>query len=191
MPQVSPTVVIVPGLRGHVAEHWQTHLAAGLPDSRTVESFSREKQDLAGRVVDLDLVVREAIGPVVLVAHSAGVLVTLHWAATHDTSAVRGALLATPPDLVDPLPAEYPSLEVLAEHGWLPVPRSSLPFRSIVAASTNDALGDYDRVRELATCWGSRFVDVGPVGHLNPAAGYGPWPLAEGLFDTLTATVTV
>jgi predicted alpha/beta hydrolase family esterase len=30
----------------------------------------------------------------------------------------------------------------------------------------------------LARAWGSRLVDVGAVGHLNPAAGYGEWPLA-------------
>ena len=31
------TVVIVPGLRDHVAEHWQTLLADRLPNTRTVD----------------------------------------------------------------------------------------------------------------------------------------------------------
>jgi hypothetical protein len=31
----------------------------------------------------------------------------------------------------------------------------------------------------LAEAWGSRFVNLGNVGHLNPAAGYGRWPQAE------------
>ena len=48
--------------------------------------------------------------PVTIVAHSAGVLTTVHWARQHDLP-VRGALLATPPDLARPLPPEYPSLE--------------------------------------------------------------------------------
>jgi len=26
--------------------------------------------------------------------------------------------------------------------------------------------------------WGSRIVNVGAVGHLNPASGYGEWPRA-------------
>jgi hypothetical protein len=30
------TVVLVPGLRGHVEDHWQTRLAASLPGARTV-----------------------------------------------------------------------------------------------------------------------------------------------------------
>ena len=68
---------------------------------------------------------------------------------------------------------------MLRANGWLPTPRARLPFPSIVAASTNDPLGRYDRVAELAAAWGSRLVDVGAVGHLNPAAGYGEWPRAE------------
>ena len=77
-----------------------------------------------------------------------------------------------------------PSRE-LEESGWLPIPRNRLRFPSILAASTNDALGDMERVRALADSWGSRFIDIGPVGHLNPASGYGEWPGAEALLDVL------
>ena len=63
---------------------------------------------------------------------------------------------------------------------------SRLPFPSILAASTNDALGDVDNVRALAAAWGSQFIDIGPVGHLNPASGYGEWPGAEALLDVLS-----
>ena len=91
----------------------------------------------------------------ILVAHSAGVLVTLHWAQRYGT-VVKGALLATPPDLAQPLPGEYPSLHSCTDAGWLPIPRGRLPFPSIVAASRNDALGDYGRASSLAAAWGSR-----------------------------------
>ncbi|MFX5801282.1 alpha/beta hydrolase, partial [Acinetobacter baumannii] len=33
--------------------------------------------------------------------------------------------------------------------------------------------------------WGSRLVDLGDVGHLNPAAGFGPWLQAQALIDAL------
>jgi predicted alpha/beta hydrolase family esterase len=46
-------------------------------------------------------------------------------------------------------------------------------------------LGRIDRVEALARAWGSRFVDVGSVGHLNPAAGYGEWPRAVELLREL------
>jgi predicted alpha/beta hydrolase family esterase len=182
------TAVIVPGLRGHVDDHWQTRLAASLPDSVIVDSTGRDKRDLDGRVDDLHQVILEADGPVTIVAHSAGVLTTVHWAQRHDLP-VRGALLATPPDLARPLPPGYPSLEELRESGWLPIPLGTVRFPSIVAASTNDALGDFDRVRALSEAWGSRFIDIGPVGHLNPASGYGEWPGAEALLDVLSRMI--
>ena len=151
----SHTTVIVPGLRKHVDDHWQTRLAAKLSGAVVVPSFDRDKRDLAGRVADLHQVILDAGAPVTIVAHSAGVLTTVHWARKHDLP-VRGALLATPPDLARPLPAEYPSLRELKESGWLPIPRTRLWFPSI-----------------------------GPVGHLNPASGYGEWPGAEALLDVL------
>jgi len=46
-------------------------------------------------------------------------------------------------------------------------------------------LGRIDRIEALAGAWGSRFVDVGDVGHLNPAAGYGEWPRAAELLREL------
>jgi predicted alpha/beta hydrolase family esterase len=184
------TTVFVPGLRGHVDDHWQTRLAARVPGAVVVPSFGRDKRDLAGRVADLNEVVLDAGAPVTIVAHSAGVLTTVHWARKHDLP-VRGALLATPPDLAHELPPEYPSLADLAEDGWLPIPRDRLRFPSIVASSRNDALGDVARVRALATSWGSRLVDLGSVGHLNPASGYGEWPEAEVLLDELSSMLPV
>ena len=177
-------VVIVPGLRGHVEDHWQTRLAAKLPHAVVVPSFGRAKRDLTGRVADLHHVIQQAGAPVTIVAHSAGVLTTLHWARQHDLP-VRGALLATPPDLARPLGPEYPTLGELEESGWLPIPTAPLDFPSIVAASTNDPLSDFENVRSLAQAWGSQFIDVGPVGHLNPASGYGDWPGAEALLHVL------
>jgi predicted alpha/beta hydrolase family esterase len=96
---------------------------------------------------------------------------------------VLGALLATPPDFDQPLPGGYPTLDELRTGGWLPVPRWPLAFPSIVAASRNDPLARFDRVDELAAAWGSRVVDIGEVGHLNPASGYGEWPRAEALIE--------
>ena len=37
----------------------------------------------------------------------------------------------------------------------------------------------------LARAWGSRLVDLGNVGHLNPASGFGEWPRALPLIDEL------
>jgi predicted alpha/beta hydrolase family esterase len=42
----------------------------------------------------------------------------------------------------------------------------------------------------LAHAWGSRLVDLGNVGHLNPASGYGPWPRAEAFIRELAPAET-
>jgi predicted alpha/beta hydrolase family esterase len=179
------TVVLVPGLRGHVEDHWQTRLAATLPDVRTVPPLGRTEPSLQARIRLLDWIVADVDGPVVLVAHSAGVLATVHWAASYTGAKVVGALLATPPVFATPLPPEYPSIQELRKHGWLPIPRRPLPFPSILAASTDDPLGNPVRVRALANAWGSRILSLGAVGHLNPASGYGDWPAATALIAEL------
>ncbi|WP_213934298.1 RBBP9/YdeN family alpha/beta hydrolase [Rhodococcus sp. B50] len=175
---IEPTVVVVPGLRDHVADHWQTLLADRLDRVRTVPPLEHDRLSLAARIAALDTVVSDIDGPVVLVAHSAGVLIAVHWAHT-STRPVLGALLATPADLEKPLPESYPSMADLDRGGWLPIPRRRLPFPSILAASSNDPLADRRRVAGLAEAWGSRFVDLGEVGHLNPASGFGDWPAAD------------
>jgi len=179
------TVVLVPGLRGHVEDHWQTRLAASLPGARIVAPLGRTNPVLQARVTLLDQVVEQVAGPVVLVAHSAGVLVAVHWAAQFSPTRVVGALLATPPALATELPQEYPSIDELRAHGWLPIPRRPLPFPSIVATSEDDPLSNPVRVRALARAWGSRLHPLGAVGHLNPASGYGEWPAAVPLIDRL------
>lgn len=182
-----PTIVLVPGLRGRTPDHWQERMAAELPNTRHLATPGRADHGLDERTADLQREVQAARGPVLLVAHSAGVLVTLHWARRYRTT-VAGALLATPPDLRQELPAEYPSLAQLSSAGWLPVPGDRLPFPSIVAASRNDSLGDFESVSGLAGAWGSQLVDLGPVGHLNPASGFGDWRWAETLLEALSSS---
>ena len=39
--------------------------------------------------------------------------------------------------------------------------------------------------REMAARLGSAFVNLGDAGHINTAAGFGPWPRAKYFVDTL------
>ena len=186
----SPTVLIVPGLRDAVATHWQALLADRLRATGrpvvAVPPLGREDLDCARRVAAIEQAARTIEGPIVIVAHSGGCIMVAHWAAQTQRK-VQGALLATPPDFEVPLPDGYPPLDALRAGGWLPVPRSRLAFPSIVAASQDDPLADYDRVAILARAWGSRLIDLGKVGHLNPASGYGEWRQAETLIEELSA----
>ena len=182
------TVLIVPGLRDRIDKHWQPLLGMKLMWSRPVRSVApggRENLDLAARVEAIQDALESIQGPVTIVAHSAGVLMLAHWAQLYRRADIVGALLATPADLETPMPEGYPTLAALQKHGWLPVPRTRLPFPSIVAASNNDPLAAFPRVEKLARDWGSELVKLGDVGHLNPSSGFGEWPLAEELIARL------
>jgi serine hydrolase len=183
----APTVLIVPGLRDHVEEHWQTLLAARLQRVRTVAPMGRQDLDCMARVRAIEQEASAIEGPMIVVAHSGGVIMVAHWAQTTRRRDILGALLATPPDFESPMPAGYPSIDDLSASGWLPVPRIPLRFPSIVAASRNDPLAQYSRVASLAEAWRSRLVDLGEVGHLNPASGFGEWPRAVSFIEELAA----
>ena len=185
-----PTVLIVPGLRDSVATHWQTLFEARLRDvGRSVVSvppMGRQRLECARNVEAIEAAVQSIEGPIVIVAHSAGCIMAAHWAKATQRP-MQGALLAVPPDFETPMPDGYPTLAQLQAAGWLPIPRRRLPFPSIVAASSNDPLSTHDRVVELANAWGSECVELGEVGHLNPASGFGAWPRADELVNRLSA----
>src|SRR3954470_13978209 len=176
--KAAPTILFVPGLRDHVEAHWQTILARKIPGSRTVPPLERDKLSCEAHVAALHAAFQRVTGPAVLVAHSAGVMIALHWV-RRVSPPIHGALLAAPADLESALPAGYPGLASIVENGWVPVPRQKLPFPAIVAASTNDRLCAFERSEGFARDWGARLVDLGSVGHLNPAAGFGEWKQAE------------
>lgn len=178
------TVLIIPGLRDHVADHWQTLLQAKLENVRSVPPLETDKLNCEKRVEAIQAQLEQIEGPVILVAHSAGVLMTVHWAAKHQHD-IQGALLVTPPDLTKNWPANYPSADTLRNEGWDPLPNQALPFPSIIVASTNDHLASLSAVEEMAKLWGSQLLNLGAVGHMNPAAGFGPWPQAEQLIQQL------
>lgn len=192
-PQVDapPTVLIVPGLRDAAPQHWQTLLEARLQaEGRAVVSvppMGREDLDCRAKVEAIERTAQGVQGPIVIVAHSGGCVMLVHWA-QRTRRPVLGALLATPPDFEQAMPEGYPTIAQLQAGGWLPVPRAKLPFRSLVAASRNDPLGRFGRVAELAREWGSDLVDLGEVGHLNPASGYGEWPRVDEFIAQLSVT---
>lgn len=104
------TILIVPGLRDHVADHWQTHLERKLPNARSVPPLEHDKLNRDARVAALDHALAQIDGPVLLVAHSAGVMITVHWDERHRRP-IHGALLATPADMESPFPPGYPTVD--------------------------------------------------------------------------------
>lgn len=186
-----PTPVIVPGLRGAAPSHWQERFAARSDRAVTVPFPEQDAwHSIEERVRLLGETIATVDGAVVLVAHSAGVLATVHWARSLSDgdpalAKVSGAVLATPPDFGVEWPEPHPRPAELVQAGWEPIPRRPLPFPSTVAASRTDPLARFRTTAGLAESWGSRLVDVGDAGHLNPASGHGEWPLLDDLLAEL------
>jgi predicted alpha/beta hydrolase family esterase len=179
-------VLIIPGLRDHVQAHWQTILAAKLSHAVTIAPMGRNALSCSDRVHAIEKQVAQCPLPVIVVAHSAGCLMLAHWAKTTKLAhKVKGALLAVPPDFETPMPEGYPTMQALEQAGWFPVPKQTLPFSSLVAVSHNDPLCQLSKALALASCWGSEVVDLGRVGHLNPASNFGEWAQAESLIERL------
>lgn len=192
------TLIINPGLRDAAPQHWQSLLAAqwrqGQGPVIEVATFGRDDLSLDKRIFALNEAVLQAGGPSVIAAHSGGCITVAHWIRRLGPQGIdalrptlRGILLATPANLERPLPAGYPDQAALQAQGWAPLPRAKLGLPSVVAISHNDPLCPLDDAKSLADAWGSVSVDLGDVGHLNPASGFGPWPQAQLLINQLLA----
>jgi len=179
------TILIVPGVGDSGPGHWQTLMELAHPRARRVVQHDWSYPVRSQWVECLARALDAIDGPVVLVGHSAGSVTIVHWAAAHGhRGGIRGALLVAPADLETELPDGTP-VDFLEDAGWVPCPRKSLPFASIVVASTNDPYATIERSEEMARAWGSRLVRVEEAGHLNADAGFGPWPLGARLLQEL------
>jgi predicted alpha/beta hydrolase family esterase len=181
-------VLILPGLYDSGPGHWQSLWERS--DPRCVRVVQREWSTPAREewVGTLDAAIAVSVGAsedVVLVGHSTGCALVAFWAQyardhRGSANAVRGALLVAPSDTEG---ANYPA----GPTGWRPMPLALLAFPSIVVASTDDMYCTLDRARQFATAWQSRFVDIGPAGHINGDSGLGAWPAGRALLDELLA----
>jgi predicted alpha/beta hydrolase family esterase len=166
-------ILIVPGYDNSGPDHWQTRWERQLSTARRVEQASWTEPKRGEWVARIVTEVGRARRPVVLVAHSLGVVAAAHAAGRLDGSAVKGAFLVGLPDVEDP------ALPIPLDPAFAPIPRDPLPFPSVLVASRNDPYCAYDKAEDVAYAWGAAIVDAGESGHLNTESGHGPWP--EGL----------
>jgi uncharacterized protein len=171
-------ILIIPGLGGSGAHHWQTCLERSLADACRVQQADWDRPDRGAWIERLVAAIEAAPGAV-LVAHSLGCALVAHVAAERPDLPIEAALLVAPADVdsVDHTPANVRS--------FAPMPGAPLPFRSIVVASTNDPFIAHARARQLANAWHADFVDAGPLGHINVDSGLGPWPAGERILRHL------
>lgn len=166
-----PRLLTVPGLYGSGEAHWQSWLERQFSKARRVQQDNWEQPELGAWSDAVRAALEDTNSPCVLAAHSFGCLATVHALRRHWEN-VAGVLLVAPAS-----PAKFDIGRAL-EYRRLPVP-------SIVVSSENDPWITLGEARTLASAWGSAFINLGHAGHVNAAAGFGPWPRAKFLVDTL------
>ena len=97
-----PLVLIVPGLNNSGPDHWQSRWERQRGDGQRVDLGMWERPHRNTWVNKLNLAIRAADRPVILVAHSLGCLAVAWWAQLEQPQPggpVIGALLVAPPDV--------------------------------------------------------------------------------------------
>jgi uncharacterized protein len=159
--------LIVPGLRNSDENHWQSLWQAHLPQSRRIELAEWATPDLekwkAGIRHQLDSIQK----PVILIAHSFGALASAAIAAEQPEK-IAALFLVAPAD-----PDKFGIRHLL--------PQDNLGISSKLIASSNDPWLTDTKAAYLALQWGSDFLRLKDVGHINSDSNLGIWP--EGLWE--------
>jgi uncharacterized protein len=162
------SVFMLPGWQNSGPDHWQSRWERA-HDYTRIEQHDWQRPLRGDWIARLEDVLLGSPQPAVLVAHSLGCLAVAAWAAhSKNTHLVKAALLAAPPDTT-----RQDIAQVLP--GWT-VPLQTLPFKTVLFASSNDPFCSPLRARELAAGWGSALQETGPRGHLNADSQLGDWP---------------
>jgi len=162
-----PRLVIVPGLHGSGAEHWQSWLHGQIAGAVRVVQDEWNVPDLecwAERVATT--VAGLGPGPHVIAAHSFGCLASVRAALHHPELDIAQLLLVAPAE-----PSRFDAAQRL--------PQTPLAMSSCVVASDNDPWMSATQAHAWALRWGSHWINLGNAGHINVDSGYGPFPLAR------------
>jgi hypothetical protein len=170
-------ILIIPGLWNSGPQNWQTIWQRKHPEYIRVQQRDWDHPICEEWIETLDKFVTNCVDQPILVAHSLGCATVAHWAVRYRRK-VHAAFLVAPSDVDAPT---YPS----GTEGFNPMPLEPLGFPSMVVASSNDPYLSMERAQEFAAAWGSRFVNIGKAGHINPDSGYGEWPEGERLLREL------
>lgn len=174
-------ILLLPGLGGSGPSHWQAIWAMRYPTARIVEQSDWDRPNRATWLARLTAALGEdAADRTILVAHSLGCALAVHWALCTDMPP-RAMLLVAPADV------DNPERTPDAVRDFAPMPMKKLPCPTAVVASADDPFVDPDRAAAFAWAWGAVFHPVGAHGHLNAASGIGAWAEGKAILDGLAA----
>ncbi len=164
-------VLLMPGLYNSGPEHWQSRWQRLYPHVERVEQDDWDHPQLPAWSARFDQLRARDSRPVLVAAHSFGCLATAYSLA-RDPRGVAGVLLVAPAD-----PDKFGVADAL--------PHTPLPCPSIMIGSTNDPWMSADNAAAWAARWGSEFINLGALGHINAESGLGDWPFGQSRLQAL------
>lgn len=168
--------VIVPGVGGSEYAHWQSWLQRQLMSCSRVEQHQWNTPILNQWIQPFVSMVSKIQDDLQIVAHSFGCLTTLAALDQYPElkEKVKHLVLVAPAN-----PSRF------AEHGfaiqgeenyWNYFQQLKIDVPNRLLISENDPWLDFADAQRLATAWGTQAVNLGAVGHINVASGFGPFP---------------
>lgn len=178
------TTLIVPGLNGSPPGHWQDHWLREDPTARLVDQDDWQCPVLEDWLARFETALAD-VEEAYVVAHSLGCLLIANMATRPLAARIKGALLVAPA-LLENVEALHPCIVRFGSF-----PASTLPFPSLIVGSTTDPYMDAQEAARTAQLWNSDLVNLGAVGHLNIASGFGRWPQGYALLERLIRSKTI
>ncbi|MDN5642860.1 MAG: alpha/beta hydrolase [Acinetobacter sp.] len=168
--------VIVPGVGGSEHDHWQSWLQRQLKSCSRVQQQDWNKPVLHEWVEQFIKTVQAIQEPIQIVAHSFGCLTTVAALAQHPelNQNIKNLVLVAPAN-----PARFGDAGFAREsqndyQQYFHQLKLQVPTQMII--SENDPWLNFQDALQLAKAWKIRPKNLGQVGHINVASGFGPFP---------------
>ena len=168
--------VIVPGVGGSEHDHWQSWLQRQLKSCSRVQQQDWNKPVLHAWVEQFVKTVQAIQEPIQIVAHSFGCLTTVAALAQHPelNQKIKNLVLVAPAN-----PARFGDTGFAREsqndyQQYFHQLKLQVPTQMII--SENDPWLNFQDALQLAKAWKIRPKNLGQVGHINVASGFGPFP---------------
>ena len=168
--------VIVPGVGGSEHDHWQSWLQRQLKSCSRVQQQDWNKPVLHEWIEQFVKTVQAIQEPIQIVAHSFGCLTTVAALAQHPelNQKIKNLVLVAPAN-----PARFGDAGFARDsqnnyQQYFHQLKLQAPTQMII--SENDPWLNFQDALQLAKAWKIRPKNLGQVGHINVASGFGPFP---------------
>ncbi len=168
--------IIVPGVGGSEYDHWQSKLQRELMSCSRVQQQDWNNPILKDWIAQFIETINKVHAPVQIIAHSFGCLTTVAALAQHPevVAKVRKIVLVAPANPSRFGEAGFARNSVGNFEAYFHEIKLNVPAEMII--SENDPWLDFDSALKLAKAWKIKPRNLGQVGHINVASGFGHFP---------------